>query len=131
MGKSTIKRAMARLGLERPEGYAEKVRARNVERLAAGRGNVDRNRFGSRRRLLVRREYERQAMGMPQRTAVRLRPACLTARSYKARWSLCKRYGYRIDPEHPIRLLYSPGQRRSPREDHYTAKYGFEFTEVQ
>lgn len=131
VGKSTIKRAMSRLGLERPRGYAEKVRARNIERLAAGRGNVDRKRFGFRRRLLVRREYERQAMGMPQRTAVRLRPACLTSRSYKARWSLCRHYGYRVDPERPVRLLYAHGRRRSPHEDHYIAKYGFEFCEIQ
>lgn len=129
---STIVRAVKRLGLKENPEFREAMRRRHLETIARCHEMKyqctpeGRKRASIKRRIMVRREYERVAMGLPQRTNIRLRDLSLTARSAKIQWEM-RRRGYIVDPGCPTRLLYTPETRRTRKEAHLNKKYGFIF----
>lgn len=131
----TILRAVKRLGIDKLPGYKELMCQRHLATMqhchdAKWQSSPEgRKRASIKRRVLVRREYERVAMGLPQRTKIQLRDLALTAKTHKQRWVLTKR-GYIIDPECPTRLLYNADTKRTRFEDLLNKRHGFTFKAI-
>lgn len=131
----TILRAVKRLGIDKLPGYKELMYQRHLATMhhchdAKWQSSPEgRKTMSIKRRVLVRREYERVAMGLPQRTKIQLRDLALTAKTHKQRWALTKR-GYIIDPECPTRLLYNADTKRTRFEDLLNKRHGFTFKQI-
>lgn len=132
----TIIRAVKRLGIDKEPDYKEIMYQRHLATMhhchdVHWQSSPEGRKSASiKRRVLVRREYERVAMGLPQRTRLHLRDFALTEKTHKQRWALTKR-GYMIDPECPTRLLYNAATKRTRFEDLLNRRHGFTFKEIK
>lgn len=135
VSNGTVLRAVKRLGIDKLPGYKELMYQRHLATMhhchaAKWQSSPEgRKKASIKRRVLVRREYERVAMGLPQRTRLHLRDLALTAKTHKQRWALTKR-GYIIDPECPTRLLYNADTKRTRFEDLLNRRHGFTFKAI-
>ena len=106
-----------------PEVLRRMAEERNA-RLTAAHASIDRKAAHRKWRVTRRLDELRVLSGQPQRTRFRFK--AMPIRIYKAKWYLCRNYGYRNDPANIHVLLYGTDTRRV-REAHYEKKYGLTF----
>lgn len=126
--KGRAERIARDIGVRHTPQTLERLRREALERQAASRERIDYAAMARKCKALRRIDEYRVWEGKPQRTRYRLRR--ITARAYKARWHLCRHYGYAEAEGEPYTLLYDGGTRRV-REEYYVRKYKFDFKEAE
>ena len=129
VGKATVLRWAARLGVRHTAGTEARIRAENRARLEAARPRIDRKAASARWRLTRRRDELRVMSGERQRTGFRF--AAMPPRARQAKWYLCVRYGYLEASSRPFALWYDRETVRTRREAYFAKRYGFEFSELK
>ena len=124
IGYGRVNKIARELGVRHdPEVQARQERERNA-RLAAARANTDR--AASTAKWERKRKYDELRVMSGLKPLTRLRLKTMPTKAYKAKWCLCRKWGYiRADGE-PYTLYYD-GSTRRMNESYYTKKYGLKF----
>lgn len=112
------------LGVSHGPEVVERMRCENAERVKASRANIDFAAAAAKRRRRMRYDELRVISGLKPLTRLRLKT--MPYKAYKAKWHLCRRYGYTGAEGEPYTLLYDASTRRMD-ESYYTKKYGLKF----
>lgn len=102
----------------------ERMRCENAERVKASRANIDFAAVAAKRRR--RKHYDELRVMSGLKPLTRLRLKTMPHKAHKAKWHLCRRYGYTGAEGEPYTLLYDASTRRMD-ESYYTKKYGLKF----
>lgn len=106
-----------------PEVQARQERERNA-RLAAARANNDFAAIAAKRKR--RKHYDELRVMSGLKPLTRLRLKTMPTKAYKAKWNLCRKWGYTTADGEPYTLYYD-GTTRRMDESYYTKKYGLKF----
>ena len=107
-----------------PEVQARQERERNA-RLAAARANNDFAAIAAKRKR--RKHYDELRVMSGLKPLTRLRLKTMPTKARKAKWHLCRKWGYTTADGEPYTLYYDGTTRRSKNESYYTKKYGLKF----
>ena len=112
------------LGVRHSQEVLDRQRAENIAKCKALRCKVDFAAIAAKRKRRKHYDELRVMSGLKPLTKLRLKT--MPAKTYKAKWHLCRRYGYTEAVDEPYTLLYDSGTRRMD-ESFYTKKYGLKF----
>lgn len=124
------------LGLVHSAETLGRIARERQKSLALGRKKIDWKKAARKTRAKRRLDEMRMWEGKPRLTRLRLRT--ITVAACKAKYRLCRKYGYYECEGEPYALLYDSGTRRpdglSPfrkPEEYFTRKYGLHFFEAE
>lgn len=120
----TVNKIAAELGVTHGPEVLRRMGDERNARLAAAREATDREEAQRKRRITRRMDELRFLSGQPQRTRFRFK--AMPVRIHKAKWHLCRKYGYMADGTDAYTLRYGGGTRRV-REAYYEGKYKLTF----
>ena len=115
------------LGVSHGPEVLERMRAENAERVRASRSKIDFAASTAKRKRKRRYDELRIMSGLEPFT--RLHVKTMPYKAYKAKWHLCRRYGYMEAGGDPYALLYDDQTRRID-EGFYERKYKLRFKRV-
>lgn len=115
------------LGVSHGPEVRERMRAENAERVRASRSKIDFAASAAKRKRKRRYDELRVMSGLEPLT--RLPVKTMPYKAYKAKWHLCRRYGYMEAEGDPYALLYDEQTRRMD-EGFYERKYKLRFQRV-
>lgn len=125
IGYGRVNKIARELGVRHgPEVQARQERERNA-RLAAARANNDFAAIAAKRKR--RKHYDELRVMSGLKPLTRLRLKTMPTKAYKAKWYLCRKWGYTTADGEPYTLYYDGTTRRSKNESYYTKKYGLKF----
>ncbi len=125
--KTPILRWAERLGVKSSPEKIERLRDKNRMVLQEGRKTIDRAARAAKWKARRRLDEYRAWQGLPRKTKFRLKT--MPYRSWRAKWYLCKAYGYRM-AENPYVLEVTDGTRRCGNEAYFEKRYKLTFVEI-
>lgn len=124
IGYGRVNKIARELGVRHgPEVQARQERERNA-RLAAARANNDFAAIAAKRKR--RKHYDELRVMSGLKPLTRLRLKTMPTKARKAKWHLCRKWGYTTADGEPYTLYYD-GSTRRMNESYYTKKYGLKF----
>ena len=119
-----INKIARELGVSHGPEVIERMNGERAERLNAAHAGVDYASIAAKRKRRKHYDELRVMSGLKPLTKLRLK--AMPYKAYKAKWHLCRRYGYTGADGEPYTLLYDSTTRRMD-ESYYTKKYGLKF----
>ena len=119
-----INKIARELGVSHGPEVIERMNGERAERLNAAHAGIDYASIAAKRKRRKHYDELRVMSGLKPLTKLRLK--VMPYKAYKAKWHLCRRYGYTEAEGEPYTLLYDASTRRMD-ESYYTKKYGLKF----
>lgn len=112
------------LGVRHSQEVLDKQRAENMAKCKALRYKVDFAAIAAKRKR--RKHYDELRVMSGLKPLTRLRLKAMPTKARKAKWHLCRKWGYTTADGEPYTLYYD-GTTRRMDESYYTKKYGLKF----
>ena len=112
------------LGVRHSQEVLDRQRAENMAKCKALRYKVDFAAIAAKRKRRKHYDELRVMSGLKPLTKLRLKT--MPTKAYKAKWYLCRKWGYTTADGEPYTLYYDGSTRRMD-ESFYTKKYGLKF----
>lgn len=122
--KTRVNTWAKRLGVRHTPETEQRIRQENMARLAEAKKHIDYKAMGQ--RLKRKRRYDEMRVLSGLKPLTRLRLKTMPTKAYKAKWNLCRKWGYTTADGEPYTLYYD-GTTRRMDESYYTKKYGLKF----
>ena len=119
-----INKIAAELGVRHGPEVLEKLERERNARLNAAHAKMDYASTAAKRKRKRRYDELRVMSGLKPLTRFRLKT--MPTKAYKAKWCLCRKWGYTTADGEPYTLYYD-GTTRRMNESYYTKKYGLKF----
>ena len=119
-----INKIARELGVRHGPEVIERMNGERAERLNAAHSGIDYAAAAAKRKRRKHYDELRVMSGLKPLTKLRLK--AMPTKAYKAKWHLCRRYGYTEAVGEPYLLFYDASTQRM-NESYYTEKYGLKF----